>query len=234
VGKFLYHFKNGLKWGYPMCCSLRWSIRAARGHVDQARQRGVCCKTRGNVWVPCGWLHSCDYTFTEWTRQVARWKVIDSVKLAHETARLMVHRAVPHDDVPSRDTLFAALCVYLAPYAAELVVYGAPTSESGPTLSEATCLAEAMSRSYGMQANVTDVPQEVIPLLRMIGDVVAVGDVVGSEAKAEQRAVLLGKALVTNWNILKGHKLELSDGCTWLPDKNLEIDWTDVSIWPTL
>lgn len=62
------HLRNGLAYGYPLCCVLRF-VLGPMG--SQAVERGVCERTRKDgtlkVWVPCRRLGHGARPFSERT-----------------------------------------------------------------------------------------------------------------------------------------------------------------------
>jgi hypothetical protein len=62
------HIRNGWKWGFPVCCILRWVIGHRLGECTQAADRGVCQTatvrpggTDANF-VPCGVFHRAHFS----------------------------------------------------------------------------------------------------------------------------------------------------------------------------
>ncbi len=54
----IYHVREGLRWGFPLCCVLRFAVeRALNPAGEPARKRGVCDAGPDNPYVPCNLFH---------------------------------------------------------------------------------------------------------------------------------------------------------------------------------
>ncbi len=51
----LHDYAEGRRWGFPLCCTLRYSL--AWHHWGQALRRGIVNPHSSNPYVPCGIFH---------------------------------------------------------------------------------------------------------------------------------------------------------------------------------
>jgi hypothetical protein len=77
----LAHIRAGIRWGYPICCVLRYAFSWHRR--PQALERGIRRTSQGQ-YVPCCVFHRPELTFSEWDRQVATSRQVHYTVVDHD------------------------------------------------------------------------------------------------------------------------------------------------------
>jgi hypothetical protein len=75
INQFLFHWRNGQKFGYPICCIVRFSLEAAMqdgktfyfkdGYQTGGMRRGMVWINSKRGFVPCGIFHQKTHDFEE-------------------------------------------------------------------------------------------------------------------------------------------------------------------------